>query len=1073
MSENRPPFVVGIGASAGGLEALEQFFGAVPENSALAFIVIQHLSPDFKSLMVELLERHTSLAVQRIENDMLLEPGKIYLNPPRHNVLLNEGRFRLIEQEESGGLNMPIDVCFRSLARDLGESSIAVILSGTGSDGSRGIVEVHRAGGLVVAQDPESSGFDGMPRSAQASGVVDALAAPGELAQLVHDYAARPAGFRERLLDASEEVEHELTALLRVFRSNYGIDFAQYKPATFHRRLERRMRLDGYDEIEVYLEHLQKDPDLLNQLYRDVLVEVTEFFRDRAAFDLLEQSVIPDLVAQTNPKEAIRVWVAGCATGEEAYSIAMLFMNACAPEQREFKVFATDVHQNSLQIASTGVYTKQAVGRIPEPFRERFVERRGDLFHIREDLRRSVLFAPHDVTKDPPFTKCDLVTCRNMLIYLLTDAQHRAIANFHFALKTSGLLFLGPSETAGKHEREFETVDQRWRIYRKLRDVRLGDVPRGHLSSALQRAVRAPVAAVASPLVDRAENSNASGVLEQILEEHLPPSLLVNEHFELVHSFGEARRILVQPKGSSTLDVVKMVEGDLRTALAAALNRSARQASRAAYRRVRVGEGDSAKVMDLSVTPYEKGGSRMYLVRLEEQVATTPVAEAQDEVYDATGERQSRISELEEELEATRDALKSTVEDLEAANEELQSTNEELVASNEELQSTNEELHSVNEELYTVNAEHQRKIEELTELSADMDNLLTCTEIGTIFLDEELRIRSFTPAIAETFHMLDRDVGRPIEHIASKLDNLDVTADARQVLETNEALESKVQSAEGATYLQRMTPYRAPSRDVAGVVLTYVAVPQLDAVERRFESLVQNLTDVVWVSAAPDGGKVEYVNDSFERIWGVPAERLYADGHLWVESIVEEDRERVMEAFERNLAKGEFDELYRISLPDGQVRWIHDRGQPVYDSTGTLLHFAGVARDVTVEQLAAGSIGPLIESSSDAILVLDLEDGNVLAGNSAAARVYGYDPDEVAQLKVKELIPKRLEGEANTILRRLRGGESVSGVDTWRVRKDGKEVHLSLNAWSFRVGGRSAAVSLARELGAESPTTDG
>lgn len=836
--ETAPTFVVGIGASAGGLQAIEAFFDHMPADSGLAFVIVQHLSPDFKSLMDELLARHTKMAIHKVTDRLTVERNSIYLIPPEQNMALSHGKLLLSDQDSHRGLNLPIDIFFKSLALDVGERAICIVLSGTGSDGSRGLVDVHQAGGLVITQSTETAGFDGMPRAAINTGKTHLVCSPEQMPPKILEYIQNP----DRAAITIEEEsnvpttnDNALMAVFRLFRHEYGIDFSLYKPATIHRRIERRMQLVHSVDIGEYARMLETNRDEVETLYRDLLVEVTQFFRDPDAFERLRKEVIPALLRDSDGDSEIRVWVPGCATGEEAYSLAILFHDALldAKSTRGFKIFATDVHKNSLETASTGVYPASALENVPSEFRSRYFTTGNGLAHIKRELRQCVIFAANDLTKDPPFTKIDLISCRNVLIYLEPKVQKRIVSLFHFGLKTGGTLVLGPSETLADLESEFEPIDRHWRIYRKRRDIRLPDSTRVPLSPVLTNIVHGSPTAFIPRTPQPTSGFVVSTVYEDLLLRYVPPSLLVNQFYELIHSFGDARKLLTQPEGKPTLDVLKMVNGDLRVAISAALHRASSEGERVVYKGIRVRMSqDHDKLFSVLVEPYKKTNEQMYLICLEEAESVAPLVG--DEVSGdmlLADDGSERISHLERELTYTRETLQATVEELESSNEELQSTNEELIASNEELQSTNEELHSVNEELYTVNAEHKQKIEELTQLTSDMDNLLKSTEIGTIFLDRQFQIRMFTPAISAAFNVMEQDIGRPIDHIAYKLDNPNLLAEVAGVLSSGNPTATEVKARGGKVFLQRVQPYRQDDGSVDGIVLTLTDITALREAE--------------------------------------------------------------------------------------------------------------------------------------------------------------------------------------------------------------------------------------------------
>ncbi|MDM4017309.1 chemotaxis protein CheB [Roseiconus lacunae] len=835
--------VVGIGASAGGLSPIQEFFDNMPADTGMAFVVVQHLSPDFKSLMDELLARHTKMSIHKVVDRIEVEPNSIYLIPPEKNMALSEGKLLLTDQDQDRGLNLPIDIFFRSLAMDAGDRAVAIVMSGTGSDGSRGVGDVRQAGGIVIAQSPDSAGFDGMPQATIRSGAVDAICNPSEMAQRLIQYAENRN--RDQLSVTNEQAtpssDSGIFSILRMYRLHNGVDFALYKPATITRRIERRMQMGGFVDIGSYANFLEENQHEFDLLFRDLLVEVTQFFRDHGAFERLRQEFIPKLVEKAPPNEDLRIWVPGCATGEEAYSLAILFAEAIEKSKRtdiDFKVFATDVHRTSLETASMAVYPSHVLDQVPTELAIKYFSRNNSLCHIKREIRQRVIFAANDLTNDPPFTRIDLISCRNVLIYLEPRVQHRVLSMFHFGLRIGGVLFLGPSETVGELAPEFETFDRHWRIYSKKRDIRLPDATRMPVSPSLQNVIREknPMFVAMGPQRDR--QAWLSEAYEELLARYVPPSFLINDFGELVHTFGDARKLLVQPEGRPTLDAIKLLSGELRTAVSAGVLRAKQDDKPIVFNGIHHQiEGEKESIFRVTIEPYRKASQNLYLISVEpmEDHAGVTIESAHIDANEIASER---ITQLERELGYTRETLQATVEELESSNEELQATNEELIASNEELQSTNEELHSVNEELYTVNAEHKQKIEELTQLTSDMDNLLKSTDIGTVFLDEEFKIRMFTPAISAAFNVLDQDIGRPIEHIAYKLDSPNLIADATEVLESQIAKEVEVQSSDGRIFLQRMQPYRNEAGRVEGIVLTTTEITAIKEAERAKQTML-------------------------------------------------------------------------------------------------------------------------------------------------------------------------------------------------------------------------------------------
>ncbi len=840
VAPNGEPFyVVGIGASAGGLEALEQFFEHMPEDSRLCFVVVQHLSPDFKSMMDELLARRTRIPIVRVEDGIELRPNAIFLMPPRKEMIQSAGRLFLTDKDPSQGFALPIDRFLRSLAQDFGSRSIGVILSGTGSDGSRGIRDIHEAGGLIVAQSEESAKFDGMPRSARETGLVDlvlpAADMPDAILKLVRLRRSPELGSDE--LPSVPEVG--LQAIFRMLRAEYGIDFSQYKPSTVTRRVERRLLLNQSLDVEQYVERLAENSAELNQLYKDLLIGVTQFFRDREAFHRLAIDELPRLLAAVEDDQEFRVWVAGCATGEEAYSLAILIHEQLSTMNRQptVRIFATDAHRASLDIASVGIYSEEALNAVSPQRREQFFVRKGDGFQVVPHIRKMIVFAPHDLLKDAPFTRLDLISCRNLLIYLQPSAQKKVLSLFHFGLKAGGVMFMGPSESPGDLSDEFEPVDDHWKVYRKRRDVRLRPDFRLLLPSGPPQRPRINMAYASSAAAsDRLQQA----VYDRLLEEHMPPSFLINDRKELVHSFGGAGKYLRVRDGRATTQLLELVDSELKMILLGALARAEKQLVPVVFTGIRVpSEEGGESLTRLTVKPLHDriSGLTSFLIILEEMEQHAPPRD--EAAIDLGVASREQIHALEQELGHTRENLQAMIEEQESSNEELQATNEELVASNEQLQSTNEELHSVNEELYTVNAEYQHKIEELTQVTADLENLLLATDVGILFLDRNLCIRRFTPRIGKLFNLLPQDIGRPITGFTNLLDEPLIDS-LQQVLDCGTPVEKEIHDRDGNCYFLRILSYRISAAALDGVVLSLIDISPLKKAESNLQQAIRN-----------------------------------------------------------------------------------------------------------------------------------------------------------------------------------------------------------------------------------------
>lgn len=868
---NLPTHVVGIGASAGGLEALERLFVRMPANTGMAFVIVQHLSPDFKSLMDELLARRTSLPVLRVEDGMAIEPNSIYLIPPRREMILSDGKLLLTEIEPHKGLSLPIDYFFRSLAQSYGRNSIAVVMSGTGSDGSRGIQEIHAAGGLVIAQSQRTAKFDGMPEAARETGIVDLSLDPEDIPTALVQYSVRHS--LDDLSTHFENVpadEEGLAAILRLLRDQHGIDFSTYKLNTVVRRTERRLQINRIDAVKDYLQRLERDPIELDALYHDLLVGVTRFFRDDDAFERLSEEIDQSLKNHDANTE-FRAWVAGCATGEEAYSIAILLderIQACGIPIAA-RVFATDVHRPSLEFAGHGQYRRESIGKISqERLAKYFLEsERGFTVHPR--IRQMVVFAPHNIIKDAPFTRMGLVTCRNLLIYLQPGAQKKALSLFHFGLKANGILFLGPSESTGELEDEFTPIDRHWNIYRKRRDVRLNVELRPSLALS-GRSLRASGLPEFTSTGHRGIDDRLASAYDSLLAEFMPPALLIDNTNRLLHVFGDAGKYLRHPAGRAAHDVLDSMEPRLKLAVVGAIRRTQVSQQPTHLRGVMIG----SEPIELGIRPVSDAKHDVvnYLITFKVPDATLPSAPPADGAWiDVQNVSENEMKAMEVELRRAKENTQALIEELETSNEELQATNEELVASNEELQSTNEELHSVNEELYTVNAEHQRKIQELTVLTDDMENLLHSTQIHTLFLDRQLRIRRFTPAIGDIFSLVPHDIGRSIEAFHNRLQNDKLLDEIREVLKTGSVYEKEVQDTSDRWFLMRILPYTTDKGN-EGVVLTLTDINLTRRAQMNLKRVIDFFPHAV--IATDDLGLVQMVNQRTQLIFGYDAHEM-------------------------------------------------------------------------------------------------------------------------------------------------------------------------------------------------------
>ncbi len=839
--------IVGLGASAGGQEAFEKFFTHLPGDDRLAFVVVQHLDPSHKSILVELLQRYTPMKVLAAEDGLRVEPNCVYVIPPNRNLAMLQGKLYLLEREVSRGLHLPIDSFFRSLAQDQGDKAVGIILSGTGSDGALGLAAIKGEGGVTMVQEPASAGYDGMPSSAVATGLVDYVL-PAEqlagqlLAYLKHPYVQTLAPITS-LGPPAVDWLHKIYILLR---SQSGHDFSLYKQKTVARRIERRMALQQIERIEDYYRYLQQTPAEVDTLFKELLIGVTNFFRDPDAFAVLGQAVIPRLFEQREPGDTLRMWVPGCATGEEAYSLGILLREHLAGLNREVKgqIFATDINAGAIERARLGRYPLSIAADVSPERLQRFFVQGEDTYQVGEQIRGMVIFAVQSVIKDPPFSKVDLISCRNLLIYLEPALQKKVMSIFHYALKPGGFLFLGSSESTDEFSHLFNPVDRKARLFQRAAN---GGGTRPSMAVPLL-----PWASEASAAAGAAgKRMSLHDLVAGVLLEQAPASLVVNAAGDILYVHGRTGKYLELASGEGVnANLFRLAREGLRAALASAMARATAARETVTCAGVQVKTNGEVQAINLTVKrlPETRDGRDLLLVQFHEmepnlQPALPAVTEA------------GRVTELEHELQAVREYLQATIEELEAANEELTSTNEEMQSANEELESSREELQSLNEELVTLNSEHEQKIVRLTQVNNDLTNVLTRIDVGIIFLDSRLRIRRFNPAATRISNLIEGDIGRPIGHIVSNLRYEHLVPAAQAVLDNLALQEAEVQSRDGRWYFMRIRPYRTADNVIAGVMLTFnditgqkevqAQLSQAQAAAQAAAELAENIVNMV------------------------------------------------------------------------------------------------------------------------------------------------------------------------------------------------------------------------------------
>lgn len=929
----KPTAIVGIGASAGGLEAIETFFKNMPVDSGMAFVVIQHLSPDYKSLMVELLSRKTEMPVLRVEDGMEVEANHIYLIPPKKSMTIFHGKLLLKEQEPRDGINLPVDIFLRSLAEDQGEKTVAIILSGTGSDGTRGVRAIKEGGGLVLVQDGSSARFDGMPRAAASTGVADYILTPEEMPAELIACLQHPFTTRENHQQALSS-ETGLTRLFSLLRTRTGVDFTYYKPSTISRRIDRRIAVTQVDSLDAYVRYAEETPAEISSLYRELLIGVTSFFRDPKILENLEMNAMPELL-QRHPNRELRFWTAGCSTGEEAYTLAIIAREVTARLgiTRDIKIFATDIDRDAIARAGSGLYPESIAADLRPELLSRYFYSRGDSFQVARNIREMVVFAQHNLVKDPPFPRIDLVSCRNLLIYLQSNLQQRALEMFSFSLQPGGILLLGSSETVGDMEDTFEPIDRKARIYRATGK---GRYHAGLSDLRKQSRTIAAVPGAANGIVQQSRHSVRqqdrlmTRLLDSLAESYAPLTVVVNEQLEVLYSIGDPGGFFRLPSGRAVYDISRMVDRELAIPLATGIQKVFRSGEELVYSNVRLRDRENVSSMRLRIRPLPGRNHEpsMVVVFFEEIRETSPESGETGREYHLDEETDQRMQDLEQELQFTRENLQATIEELETSNEELQATNEELLSSNEELQSTNEELQSTNEELYTVNAEYQNKIIELTEVRNDVDNLLSSSRIGTLILDENLAIRRYSPQAAEVFNLVESDIGRPLNHLSHKLQDFEPVAAALEVQKTNTTHEEEAVARDGTWYLVRVLPYYVGPKTISGVVFTLIDVSTLRETRARLESFRKTTDDIsrhmpsgllVYNVTDDDELILQSGNDSAHEITGIQVEasvgKSFTD--LWPGERSETLRDRLLETYHNDLALCEPEFSYSDDRTDG------------------------------------------------------------------------------------------------------------------------------------------------------------
>jgi two-component system, chemotaxis family, CheB/CheR fusion protein len=845
---NSPSFpIVGIGSSAGGLEALDLFLANVPRDNGMAFIIVQHLDPTHKDMMVELLQRVTPMKVTQVTEGTRVKPDWVYVIPPNKDMSLLHGVLHLLDPIAQRGLRLPIDYFFRSLADDLQDQSLGVILSGMGSDGTLGLRAIKEKAGVTFVQEPSSAKFDSMPRSAIDAGLADFIAPAVDLPGKINAYLAHEPQLIKSGKTVEDKTQTEVEKILILLRSQTGHDFSQYKKTTVYRRIERRMGIHQISKIANYVRLLQDNPQEVELLFKELLIGVTNFFRNPESWEHLKTEILSELLEKGNQNQVIRAWVPACSTGEEAYSLAILFKETIESEQKNkvpknitLQIFATDLDQQAIEIAREGIYPANIAADVSEDRLDKYFNKLDHGYQVVKAVRNMVIFAPQNIIMDPPFTKLDLICCRNLLIYLEPELQKKIIPLFHYSLNPNGFLFLGSAETIGEFSHLFEKVPGKSRLFQRLDSTLQAEtVEFPHLFRSQDRTLQSPTQ---TPV-------NIQTLAEQILlQSYAPAAVMTNNKGDILFINGRTGKYLEPAAGKANWNIFAMSREGLRYNLSAAFQKARQQKETIILQNISIERESGTQLVDVIIQPILEPESLagIYMIVFNDVPAAlrSELANQSDRpatLPDYVVEQERELEHTRQELQAMREEMRTTQEELISTNEELLSTNEELQSTNEELVTSKEEMQSMNEELQTINQELQVKVNDYEIINNDMKNLLDSTDIATLFLDDELRVRRFTSKMGKITRLIPGDVGRPITDISSRLLYPQLTDDTQEVLRTLQKVEREIPTESGNWYRARILPYRTFDDEVDGVVITFINISNFKNIEAQLQSAEERL----------------------------------------------------------------------------------------------------------------------------------------------------------------------------------------------------------------------------------------
>ena len=848
--------IVGIGASAGGLDAIKKLLENIPENNGMAFIIVQHMDPTHKSGLVNILSRSTYMEVKEVVDGVQVLPEHVYIIPPNKDMGILNGKLQLMEPIEPHGLRLPINYFFTNLAQDQKDKSVGIILSGFGTDGSIGLKAIKANGGICIAQDPSTAGSDGMPNSAINTGLVDMILSPEEMPKKLLSYQKSSHNILKKILTPEDKTLQSLRKIFILIRNRTGQDFSQYKKSTINRRIGRRMNIHQIEDISQYFRYLQQNPNEIDKLYKEFLINVTNFFRDPEAYESLKQHALKKLIEEKSDGDIIRIWVPGCSSGEEVYSIAIIIKEIFEETKLNFEVqlFGTDLDLDSIQTARAGKYTNISEDVSPERLKKYFYKK-DNIYTIKNELREMVIFSTHNVITDPPFTRLDLITCRNLLIYLETSAQEKVLSNFNYALKQDGILFLGPSENIGDFLDSFTVLNKKWKIFKctKSNGIPLRKLNISTISSNKSIEYWDSIFTVKDSKTG--QELNVTNVAEEnLINIYAPPSVLINSVGDILYIHGRVAEYLEPSPGKAHMNILEMAIKNIKLSLSTAIQSATNKNQKVVFEHIKINnKKENTHQINLIVNPLKRPETVKGLLLVSFERVFTKIDDPKDNIkLDPLSKCSDHIKALENELTITKERLNTTIEEMTTSNEELKSANEELQSLNEESQSTNEELEtskeelqSINEELSTVNGELQNKIDELSNINDDMTNLFNSTGIAIVFVDNELNIRRFTEESTKLIKLIESDIGRPLADFNLNINYPDIVDDINKVVEKLNPVEKELTTTQGEWYNVRITPYKTSKNIINGATITFTNINNLKNTQEKIKAALNYSNDII------------------------------------------------------------------------------------------------------------------------------------------------------------------------------------------------------------------------------------